>query len=505
MCKYIEWNVGAEAPPRPSPGTSPAPVRNRCGLMTRFAGDEGGNAMIIFGLLFTAMLMLVGGAVDFGRWLHARTQTWQAMDAAVLAGARSLQVGGKDVKTAAVTTATKFYSANITKRQPVISDTIGFGLADNDTSVAASGNAEIQTLVLGIIGITKLPLFNANQTQMPKSKLAIGGNAEADVEISLMLDITGSMGGSKIADLKEAAKDMIDIVVWADQSQFKSRMALVPFSEAVNVGSTYATQVRGSLPSTISIDTGNNGNGQGNNGNSGNSGNGNNSGGGNNNDGSYIQTYKLTTCVSERSGTDYAFTDDPPSVKYVGPVYTTSGSCKPSNLLVPLTNNKTTLKNAIDAYNANGYTAGHIGTAWAWYTLSPEWNEVWPTESEPAPYSQITELNRFGYPKLRKIAVLMTDGEYNTQYCANGVSSHSMNCGTPLGNSEAQAKKLCTAMKGKGIEVFTIGFQVSNSSKQFLKQCASSDANFYDATNGDGLKQAFNDIALKISLLYLSL
>lgn len=473
--------------------------------MARFAGDEGGNAMIIFGLMFSVMLMLVGGAVDFGRWLHARTQTWMAMDAAVLAGARALQVGGKDVKTAAVTTATRFYSANITKRQPVISDTIGFGLVENDTSVAASGNAEIETLVLGIIGINKLPLFNANQTQMPKSKLAIGGNAEADVEISLMLDITGSMSGSKIDDLKEAAKDMIDIVVWADQSQYKSRMALVPFSEAVNVGSTYATMVRGSLPSTISVDTGNGGNGQGNTGNTGNGGNGGgNSGNGNGND-SDIETYKLTTCVSERSGTDYAFTDDPPSVKYVGPVYTTSGSCKPASKLVPLTNNKTTLKDAIDQYSANGYTAGHIGTAWAWYTLSPNWNEVWPIESEPAPYSQITELNRFGYPKLRKIAVLMTDGEYNTQYCANGVSGRELSCGTPLGDSEAQAKKLCTAMKEKGIEVFTVGFQVSNSSKSFLKQCATSDANFYDATNGDGLKQAFNDIALKISLLYLSL
>ena len=33
------------------------------------------------------------------------------------------------------------------------------------------------------------------------------------------------------------------------------------------------------------------------------------------------------------------------------------------------------------------------------------------------PYSDLTVLNAKGMPKLRKIAVLMTDGDYNINYC----------------------------------------------------------------------------------------
>ena len=470
----------------------------RFSILDRFAQDDGGTVAMTFGLMFTAMFMFIGAAVDFARWQHARTQTWQALDTAVLAGARALQLNAKDPSAAAVV-AQRFYDENVKGRLPLASDTISFSSSDSGTAVAATGNAKIRTIFLGIAGIETIPLFNDSAARMPKAKLAIGGNSETNIEISLMLDITGSMRGQKIADLKDAAKDLVDIVVWADQSQFTSRVALVPFSEAVNVGSTYANLVRGSRAATISIDTGNNGNGQGNNGNNGNGSNGH--GNGNN---SATVTYYLTNCVSERSGVDYAFTDDAPSVSSVGPVYTQSGNCNPANKIVPLTSNTTTLKNAIDQYEANGYTAGHIGTAWAWYMLSPNWNEVWPTQSEAGSYALLSEKNKFGYAKLRKIAVLMTDGDYNTQYCANGVSSQEMNCGTPLGESTAQAKKLCTAMKDKGITVYTVGFQVSNSAKQFLQQCASSNSSFYDAEDGAGLKQAFNDIALKISNLYLS-
>ena len=51
-----------------------------------------------------------------------------------------------------------------------------------------------------------------------------------------MLDTTGSMSGQKILDLKAAAKDLVDIVVWDDQSQYTSKIAIAPFSAHVNVG-----------------------------------------------------------------------------------------------------------------------------------------------------------------------------------------------------------------------------------------------------------------------------
>ena len=62
---------------------------------------------------------------------------------------------------------------------------------------------------------------------------------------------------------------------------------------------------------------------------------------------------------------------------------------------------------------ASGSTAGHIGTAWGWYMISPTFSYLWPTASQPAAY---------GEDHLFKIVILMTDGEFNTFYC-NGVIS----------------------------------------------------------------------------------
>lgn len=456
-----------------STGEKGDPARGRCSLTRRFGRNERGTVGLIFGLMFTAMFIFIGAAVDIGRWLHARTQTWQALDAAVLAGARTLQLNSSNTA-AAATAAQKFYAENVKTRAKLVTDTIGFAVTDDGTSLTATGSAYIGTVFLSMININKLSLFNVSGAEMPKAQLAVGGNGETDVEISMMLDITGSMSGSKIADLKTAAKSLIDIVVWSDQSENTSKVALVPFSQSVNVGSEYAEKVRGIEPSSITVSSG-----------------------------WQTQTYYLTTCVSERTGSD-AYSDINPVGHDVGPVYTWSGSCNPSAQIVPLSNDKTALKSAIDGYQAGGSTAGHLGTAWAWYMISPNWASVWKDGSKPQPYAKMSQNNRFNQPKLRKIAVLMTDGEYNVEYCSSGVDTNSQWCTPPNGASATQAAALCTAMKEAGITVYTVGFQVTNASKTFLETCSSGSGYYYDAVDGAALNQAFIDIALKISSLYLA-
>ncbi len=56
----------------------------------------------------------------------------------------------------------------------------------------------------------------------------------------------------------------------------------------------------------------------------------------------------------------------------------------------------------------------------------------------------------------------MTDGDYNQDYST--------------GSSNDKATALCTAMKSTdvGITVYTVGFQVSEAAKTFLKGCATS-------------------------------
>jgi hypothetical protein len=57
----------------------------------------------------------------------------------------------------------------------------------------------------------------------------------------LALDNTGSMAGSKLANLKVASNDLLDIVFGGDEVAEDLYVGLVPFSQAVNVGSSRTT------------------------------------------------------------------------------------------------------------------------------------------------------------------------------------------------------------------------------------------------------------------------
>jgi hypothetical protein len=231
-------------------------------------------------------------------------------------------------------------------------------------------------------------------------------------------------------------------------------------------------------------------------------------------DGRSTQMRLAPSCAAERTGAQ-AYTDAAPvDTAVLGRVYNPAGACQPTNAVVPLSNDKVHLKSVVDSFVATGSTAGHIGTAWAWYMLSPNWASVLPAGSHPASYSVLSQRNEDGKPVLEKIAVLMTDGEYNTQYCSSGIRDRNSNgssnqlgtCTAANGSSATQARALCTAMKAKGITVYTVGFQIAAGSEaaQTLSQCATDPGKAYMAENGEELKQSFRSIALKISDLYLS-
>ncbi|HUS96099.1 MAG TPA: VWA domain-containing protein, partial [Hyphomicrobiaceae bacterium] len=159
----------------------------------------------------------------------------------------------------------------------------------------------------------------------------------------------------------------------------------------------------------------------------------------------------------------------------------------PNAVIQPLSDDKALLKTTVDSYQPNGFTAGHLGTAWAWYVISPNWSSVWPTSAQPAGYND---------GKTIKVAVLMTDGEYNTHGGKNGFGS--------LSNSAATAT--CQSMKAQNIVVYTVGFKLTSGStaETTLKTCASTQSKFFLAEDGNALKAAFKSIAEDITQLRLS-
>jgi Flp pilus assembly protein TadG len=466
----------------------------RLNPLSRFTQNDEGSIAILFGLMSIALFMMIGLAVDYGRWLTARNQTIAAADAAVLAGVRALQTNGGN-QTAALILAQTYYAQAVTNRLKTTSDSINFAITDNGTAIVTTGNATIATPFMGLAGVKSLPLYHSSGADYSKAVLAVGGNGQTNVETSLILDISGSMAGSKVADLKTAATNLINIIVWSDQSQYTSKVALVPYSLAVNAG-TYAQTARGSVTSGTCTTPGC----------------------------QYYQfknpsnqnvTFGISNCVSERTGTN-AYTDVAPSVALVGRNYASPNNPCLSNTVIPLSSDTTMLTTKINALQATGSTGGQVGVAWGWYTLSPNWTSVWPSASRPAPYGDLTALNSMGKPKLKKIAVLMTDGEYNSPYCngviaqdatsGSGSTSDHINCNATNGSSYSQALTTCTNMKAAGIELYTVGFLVVDSqpARDLLSQCATDASHYYVSTDGNALQSAFQDIALKIASIYLA-
>jgi Flp pilus assembly protein TadG len=474
----MEIGVGSQEPaqkPCAAIRLRGAPER-ASGAFRRFSDDTRGDVAILFGLMALALFMMIGLAVDYGRYVNARSQTIAATDAAVLAGARALQTNGGD-QDAAIKVATAYYNQAVKNRITLSNDTIGFAIANNATAMVATGNGTLATPFMGLGGTKSLPILHSDGSDYSKAVLAVGGNAELNLEISMMLDISGSMGeGSKLQDMKDAANDLVDIVVWQDQSKFSSRVAIVPFSgDVLPTSSLMSAATNPSYKSKITLTSGSGRNQQ-------------------------SQTYKATSCVGERPGQDYS--DAAPGKNhYVLREYTTSGKCSISSTgeLQPMTNDKSVLHTKINGLVDGGNTAGHVGTAWAYYMLSPNWASVLPSGSKPVAY---------GTENTQKIAVLMTDGEYNQEHDSNGVATGSTAAGASVNgtNSPSQAKSVCKDMKANGIEVYTVGFQLGSNQTAIdtLSSCASDASHFYNSTTGDALKAAFRDIALKISTLYLS-
>lgn len=218
------------------------------------------------------------------------------------------------------------------------------------------------------------------------------------------------------------------------------------------------------------------------------------------------QLFQISNCVTERVGAN-AYTDVAPSTAPVGRNYPSTSNPCPTSAITPLTSNKTTLKAQVTGLVATGSTAGQIGIGWGWYMISPNFAYLWPSASQPAAY---------GTKDLLKVVVIMTDGDFNTPYCngviakdagtGSGATSDHINCNATNGDPVAQGLALCSAMKAKGVVVYTVGFDVGKgtTAETLMKGCATSAANVYLPSSGTALKDAFAAIGRDITKLRLS-
>jgi Flp pilus assembly protein TadG len=489
------------------------------------ARDERGSVAIMFALTTVVVLAVVGGAVDFGRAVLAREKLQSTVDSAALAAARIWQTE-QDIDLAEQKAIIHF---NAMKPEGVDAKLTKLAPDTEQNTLTIEAQATVKTPFLSMVREDSIVV-----TTRAQAKFCIGcrgggggGNDGYSIEVAMMLDVTGSMAGQRIVDLKDAAKDLVKILVWDDQSEHTSRISIVPFSASVNAGPELGKVVAHSPADSVKFAF---------------------------RDGKDRTWYRpketkkgVTTygyCLSERQGSA-AYTDATPTGSARLPiVYNSSASlsgCEPAASIVPLTSNKSSLNETIESLKADGFTAGAIGTAWAWYMLSPTW---WSgiaanvhANGRPAAYPPLPSgcskweacpaASRIG-GDVRKFAVLMTDGEYNQQHCDGGSkvtgasipdrnagpgNSEKADCSSALGSASTQTAALCTAMKKAGIIVYTVGFGLGTTGAQvtLLKNCASEDGHFstpgklfYNTQTGTELRSAFRHIATSIASLYVS-
>lgn len=218
-----------------------------------------------------------------------------------------------------------------------------------------------------------------------------------------------------------------------------------------------------------------------------------------------LVTQKISTCVTERSGTN-AYTDAAPGSALLGRNYPSAGNDCRTSLFRPLSSSKQAIIDDIDALTASGSTGGHIGVAWGWYAVSPNFASMFGEQGAGA----------YNTAKTLKSVIIMTDGEYNSGYCQGVIARNStngsgdrathINCDAPNGHPFAQTLELCSAMRNAGVIVYTVGFKVVDDerARTMVNNCASSPANVHMANTGASLKEAFKAIGRDLTRLRIS-
>ena len=424
-------------------------------LLKSFQQKEQGSVAILFGLMSGALFLLAGMAIDYSRITDVHTRLSSAVDAASLAAGRAM-LDGKLSDDEILVLAGKFFdenSKNVTKMG---------NLAKPDIRInRATGSIDINVSTDVVMTVSRIGGF----TTMNVPVVSQAVYKQKDIEVGMALDVTGSMGQSpqkggksKISSLKSAFAGFAERLIPDNKpASQKVRIGLAPYSNSMNLG-TYAATAS--------------------------------------------ENKSQDGCVTERKdglATDAAVgpflvaadgvddTDNSDGQTPKGAYYTKPKAkvgCTQSGIK-PLTDDRADLIATVNAFNTDGWTAGHLGVQWGWNLISDQWAGVWGGASAPESYDEVKK------EKLLKAVVLMTDGSFNTAYHGDW--------------SSKQAIALCNAMKAKGVVVFAVAFDAPADAQATLKTCASSGSEYYaNAEDGDDLDAAFNKFAIQLTQLRIA-
>ncbi|PUB10839.1 Tad domain-containing protein [Yoonia sediminilitoris] len=191
-------------------------------LLRKFSRDEDGSIIVLTIILLIIMLVIGGMAVDFMRFESRRAELQSVADRAVLAGA-------KQTSSLAAAEQVNQYFEKAGFGDAIIGAPVVTSIAGSQ-SVSVNSAIDIDTFYLRFIGI--------DQLTAPASSAA---GRTTNVEISLVLDISGSMnylvsnGNRRMDLLKPAAVNFVNQML-GTSTDGPISISLVAYSAQVNIG-----------------------------------------------------------------------------------------------------------------------------------------------------------------------------------------------------------------------------------------------------------------------------
>lgn len=489
-----------------------ARMQSAARYMRQFKRDEDGS-MIVFGLFLIVVMLIVGGmAVDFMRYEARRTLLQSTADRAALAGANLTNTENDEVEAVVLDYFAKAGLEGYLDGKPIIDNT------DEDyRSVEVNLEQTLDTFFLRLAGVEEM---DANA-----SAIAIEG--VGNVEISLVLDVSGSMGSptkneageptsvTKIAALRTAATAFVDAVL-ADEYKDKITVSMVPYAQHVAIPQALfdgmTTEQRHDFSYCVDFA-----------------------------DSDFLttelkasQTYQQAQHAQLYGVVNSTFTNYLPDL--------TSPTCRIDTeaQISVLSNNRTTLGTQITGLQAGGSTSIFLGMKWGVALLDKSTRSLvapfLPAGISGRPVDYPTSTNRI---RSNKVIVLMTDGsnqptkllqdqfydsESDIQYAGTNTFSnfwwtnvrtdlHPYNLNDDTGefhytkytptDGDTLLKNICDAAKLEKIEIFTIAFEAEPAGEAAMLDCATDSAHYYNAS-GSELTAIFEQIADQVTDLRLT-
>lgn len=353
-----------------------------------FNRNEDGS-FVIFSLFIFIMMILLGGlAIDLMRYENLRTTMQNTMDRAVLAAADLDQSVTPEVVVADYLN--KAGMTNLPYTIDVTDKTIGNDVVDR--TVRVNSTIQMKTYFMKMVGHPELPVPAAS----------VANESINDIEVSLVLDVSGSMRGSKLTELKAAASDFIDEVM-LNTEEGRVTMSLVPYSTQVNPGAELAGELNltteHDYSHCIEFDAAD-----------------------------FATTQLLPGALRQRFGHFDPFSDEDEGRVHVddGGNWTPHWSCRIEDdfEITPWSVNPNDLKAQVAGLSAQGYTSIDVGTKWGTALLDPSTAPIAQAliddghidpkvTGRPSPYINPSDNTQ---ADVMKFMIVLTDGVTTTEW-----------------------------------------------------------------------------------------